>query len=335
MFVISVLPRGWRLIAGAGAHHRLDRQVVLGRKFEITLVVCRYSHHCAVAVVHQHIVGYPDRQLFTGQWMLNEQRRRQALFLLGGHVGFGNATAFALSDERLQLRVVFGGLGGERVLSGDRHVSGAHQGVRAGGEHFECARFTNGVDVVRELHFHAAGLANPVALHGFDLFRPASQFVEAFEQLVCVGRDLEVVHRDFAFFDHRTRTPAAAVDHLLVGQNGLVYRVPVYGAVFTVNHTFFEQAREQPLFPAVVIRFAGGDFARPVNRQTQAAQLGFHVGDVFVGPLGRRDVVFHRGVFSRHAERIPAHWLKHVFAEHALVTGDHVTNGVVTHVPHV
>ncbi|MNQ46919.1 hypothetical protein D3C85_607460 [compost metagenome] len=304
-------------------------------EFEIALVVGRNRHHRAVAVVHQHIVGDPDRQFFAGQRVLDEQAGRQAFFLLGGDVGFGHAAALAFSDERLQLGIVLCGQGGQVVFGGDSDVGRAHQGVRTGGEDFQRARFADGIDVVRELHFHAAGLADPVALHGLDLFRPASQFVEALQQLIRVSGDLEVVHRDFALFDQRARTPATAVDDLLVGQYGLVHRVPVHGAVLAVDHALLEQAGEQPLLPAVVVRLAGSHFARPVDRQTQAFQLGLHVLDVFVGPLGGRDLVLHRGVFRRHAEGVPAHGLQHVLAEHALVAGDHVTNGVVAHMAHV
>ena len=335
MLAVGVLPRSGVGITRAGAHDRLDRQAVLGGEFEIALVVGRHGHDGAIAVVHQYVVGDPNRQFLAGQRVLDEQAGWQAFFLLGGDVGFGHAAAFAFSDERLQLRVVLCGLGGQRVFGGHGDVGRAHQGVGAGGEHLECAGFADGVDVVRELHFHALGFADPVALHGLDLFRPARQIVKARQQFIRVGGDLEVVHRDFALFDQRAGTPAATVDDLFVGQYGLVDRVPVHGAAFFVDHTFFEQAREQPLFPTVVIRLAGGDLAGPVHRQAQAAQLGLHVGDVFVGPLGGRHVVFHRGVFCRHAEGVPTHGLQHVLAEHALVARNHVADGVVAHVPHV
>src|SRR5690606_1494090 len=123
-------------------------------------------------------------------------------------------------------------------------VSRAHQGVWTGSEDFQYAGFANGRLVVRELHFHAAGFTNPVALHGLDLLRPARQLVETRQQLLRVSGDLEVVHRDFAFLDDRARTPAATVDDLFVGQDGLIDRVPVHGAVLAVDHAFFEQARE-------------------------------------------------------------------------------------------
>ena len=140
------------------------------------------------------------------------------------------------------------------------------------------------------------------------------QLVQIVEQLFGVIRDFEVVHRDFAFFDQRARTPAAPVDDLLVGKDGLVDRVPVHRAVFTIHDAFFKQLGKQPLFPAVVFGFAGGDFAFPVNRKTQAFELGFHVFDVVVRPSGGGDVVFHRRVFRRHAERVPTHRLHDVEA---------------------
>src|SRR5690606_31863866 len=120
-------------------------------------------------------------------------------------------------------------------------------------------------DIIRKADFHAARLTDPVALHGLDLFRPAIQFIKAAQELIRVSGDLEVIHRDFAFFDQRATAPAATVDHLFVGQNGLVDWVPVDAAVFTVDHAFFKQAGEQPLLPTIVVGLAGGDFTRPID----------------------------------------------------------------------
>ncbi|MND77976.1 hypothetical protein D3C80_696800 [compost metagenome] len=327
-------------IASAGAHHGLDRQVVLVGELEVALVVGRHGHYRAIAVVHQHVVGDPYRQLLAGQRVLDEQRSGQALLLLGGDVGFGDAAALAFVDEGLQLGGLVGGQllhreAGQRVFGGDGHIGGAQQGVGAGGEDLQRAVLADAGLVVGEADFHAAGLADPVALHGLDLFRPAVQVVEATQEFIRVGGDLEVVHRDLALLHQRAGAPATAVDDLLVGEDRLVRRVPVDGTVLAVDHALLEQPGEQPLFPAVVIGLAGGDFARPVDGQAQAVELGLHVGDVLVGPLGGRDVVLHRGVFRRHAEGVPAHGLQHVLALHALVAGDHVADGVVAHVAHV
>ena len=45
--------------------------------------------------------------------------------------------------------------------------------------------------------------------------------------------------------------------------------------------------------------------------------------------------MLYGGVFGRQAKGIPAHRLQHVLAQHALVAGNYITNGVVTHVAHV
>ncbi len=267
--------------------------------------------------------------------MFDEQGSGHAFLLLGGDVGLGDAAALAFVDERLQLRVVLRCLGGQRVFGGDGDVGGAHQGVRTGGEHLQLAGVADGGLVVGEADLHPARLADPVALHGLHLLRPAGQVVEALQQFLGVGGDLEVVHRDLALLDQRAGAPAAPVDHLLVGEYGLVDRIPIDRAVLAVDHPFFEQAGEQPLLPAVVVRLAGGDLAAPVDRQAEAVQLRLHVGDVVVGPGRRGDVVLHRGVFRRHAERVPAHRLQHVAALHAVVAADHVADGVVAHVAHV
>ena len=267
--------------------------------------------------------------------MNDELAGGHALLFHGGHVGLGHGAGLALGDKGGDGRIALGSALGQRVFGGHGDVGRAHQGIGSSRIDLELAFDADAGDVVVEHDVGTEALADPVALHGLDLLGPAIQFIQAAQQLFGIGGDLEVVHRDFALLDQRARTPATAVDDLLVGQYGLVHRVPVDGTVLAVDHALFEQAGEQPLFPAVVVRFAGGDFARPVDGQTQRFELGLHVGDVLVGPLGRRHLVLHRGVFRRHAEGVPAHRLQHVLALHALVARDHVTDGVVAHVPHV
>src|SRR6185437_5345775 len=71
------------------------------------------------------------------------------------------------------------------------------------------------------------------------------------------------------------------------------------------------------------------------QRQPHALQLGAHVGDVLIGPLGGVITALARGIFSRQAERVPAHRMQYGMAAGALVTRDHVTQCVVADVPHV
>src|SRR5437773_5012172 len=129
--------------------------------------------------------------------------------------------------------------------------------------------------------------------------------------------------------------PAAALDHLLVGEHSLVHRVPVDDAGLLVRDAFAEQPREEPLVPPVVIGPAGGQLALPVEREAEALQLGLHVRDVVVRPLRRRHAIRHRRVLGGKSERVPAHRLQHVVAAHPVVPGENVADGIVPHVPHV
>ncbi len=236
-----------------------------------------------------------------------------------------------LVKERGQLRVAVRRLVRQRMLAGDGDEGDAHQGVGAGGEHGQ----RRGLAFHREVDLQTLAAAQPVALHGLHRVGPARQRVQAVQQLLRVVGDLQEPLRDLALLDHRAGAPAAAVDHLLVGQHGVVDRVPVHHRVLAVRQALLQQPGEHQLFPAVVLRAAGGELAAPVDRVAQRLQLAAHVLDVGVGPLRRCGGVLDRGVLRRQAERVPAHRLQHVLALHALVAADHVADGVVAHVAHV
>ena len=109
------------------------RQVVFGGKLEIAFVVRRNSHHRAVAVAPQYIVGNPHFQLVAVERIDDVAAGRHAFFLHRRHVGFGNRTGFAFGDKCLQLGFV-GGCGGcQRMLGGNGDISRAHQRVGTGG----------------------------------------------------------------------------------------------------------------------------------------------------------------------------------------------------------
>ncbi len=190
-------------------------------------------------------------------------------------------------------------------------------------------------DVVREREVHALAAADPVRLHRAHAVGPFGQLVERREQLVRVLRDPQVVHRDLALLDQRAGAPAAAVDHLLVREHGLVDRVPVDRAGRLVGDAALEHPQEQPLVPLVVVGVAGRELARPVDAEAERLELALHVRDVVARPLRGRDAVLDRGVLGRQAEGVPAHRLQDVVALHAHVAGQHVADGVVAHVAHV
>ena len=312
-----------------------DRQAVLVGELEVALVVGRHGHHRALAVAPEHVVGDEHRQFVAAQRVDDELAGGQALLLHGRHVGLGHRAGLAFGDERLQFGVVLGGALGQRVLGGDGDVGGAHQGVRAGRVDLQLAGLADAGDVVVEDDVGAEALADPVALHGLDLLGPAGQLVQATQQFFRIGGDAEVVHGDLALLDQGAGAPAAAVDDLLVGQHGLVDRVPVHHRVAAVGQALAHQAGEHALLVDVIVRTAGGELARPVDRDAQRLQLLAHGGDVVVGPALGVDAALHGRVLGGHAERVPAHRVQDVKALGALVARHDVAHGVVADVAHV
>ena len=254
-----------------------------------------------------------------------------ALLFLRLDVGLGGAAVTAFLDERRDARIILRGFQRQRMFGGDGNERRAHQRVRTRREY----RDRIALAVHRELDFETFGAADPVALHDLDGLGPARQVVQFAQQFVGVGGDLEKPLRDFALFDQRAGAPAAAVDHLFVGEHGLVDRIPVHHRFLAVGQSLLEQTHEHALFVDVVFRLARGELARPVDRIAERFQLLAHVIDVGVCPLRRRGVVLDRGVFGGQAERIPRHRLQHVEAAHAPIAADRIADGVVAHVAHV
>ena len=316
-----------------GLDHLIDRQAVLVGELEVALVVGRHRHHRAGAVAHQHEVGDPYRHFLAADRMAGVNAGKDALLFHGGDVRFRHAGALAFVHEGGHFRVALGGRAGQRVVGGHRHIADAHQGVRAGGvdpQQFIAPRPLDG-----EVQLHPFGTADPVFLHRLDLFRPAVQLVQVVEQFVRVGGDFHEPLRDFLAFHQSAGAPAAPFDHLLVGEYGLIHRIPVHRRHLFIHQALFVELGEEPLLPAVVLRRAGGQLPVPVVAEAQTLELAAHVIDVLVGPGRRRGVVLDRRVFRRQAEGVPAHGLQHVLAQHPLIAADHVADGVVAHMAHV
>ena len=179
------------------------------------------------------------------------------------------------------------------------------------------------------------GAADPVRLHQPDLFRPPLQRLERIQQILRVVGNLEHPFGLLALLDKGAGAPAPAVDHLLVGEHGVVHRVPVHFARFAVHETGREHVEEEFLLLMVVFEIAGRDLPRPVERQAHALQLPAHGGDIVVRPLSRMDAALDRRVLRWQAERVPAHGMQHVVAARAHEAGHHVAHGVVPHVTHM
>ena len=212
----------------------------------------------------------------------------------------------------------------------------AVDGVDARGENFNRRGVLQIID--GEPHPRALRAANPVALHGDDALGPSPfELLEVIDELVGVSGRFEEPLLEFAGFDEGVFVaPAiAAVDDLLVGEDGATFRAPIDAALFAIGEAALEHAQEKPLVPAVIFGLAGGNFAAPVVAEAEAAQSALEFGDVVVGPDAGMRVVLDGGVFCGETESVPSHGMDDVEAAHALDAGDDVADGVIAHVAHV
>ena len=189
--------------------------------------------------------------------------------------------------------------------------------------------------IEREANAQSFRAADPILLHQSHFFRPALEPVERGQQIVREGRDLEEPLRELALLHRRARAPAAAVDDLLVGQHGLIDRIPIDLRLLALHQARAQEVQKHLLLMFVVAGIAGRELAGPVERQPHRFELRAHGLDVGVGPLPRVHLVGDGGVLGRHAERVPTHRMQDVETAGAHEAGDHVAHGVVAHVPHV
>ena len=245
-------------------NYLFDWQRVFMCEFEIALIMPRHRHDCASAVIHQYKVRDPDRYFFTANRMNGEYAGCTTFLFLRFQIGFGHTAAFAFVDECGKRRVCFRRFKCQRMFGGHRYIRYAHQSVGTCGENRQRFRTFD-----RELDFQAFTATNPVALHGFDRLRPTFERVQTIQQLLCVIGDFQEPLRNFALFYQRATAPAATVDHLLVGQHGVVNRIPVHYRIFAIDNALLEQAREHGLFVFVVVGLAGREFTCPVDGVTQ------------------------------------------------------------------
>ena len=317
-----------------GLNDDLDLYVIFLGELEIALVVGRNRHHRAGSVFHEDEIGHVHRQSRAGEGVEAVAAGENPFFF--GFVFRFLPLLFDLDPgHELLDRSLLGGARAQRqsqgMLRGDGHEGRAEDGVRSGGEDGE--RFVGIFE--GEVHLGAHALADPVALHGENFFRPAREGVATGKQLLCIVGDLEKPTVHFPGEHGIVATPAGAVDDLLVGQHRLAGLAPVDRGHLLIDQPFFVHFDKKQLFPSVVLIVAGGEFAVPVVAEAHALQLFLHVVDVFVGPLGRMGVVLDRRILGGQAESVPAHGVQDIEALHPLVAGHHIADGVVADMAHV
>ena len=323
-------PEAGGLRAG-GNHHRQHVQPVGAGEFQVALVVGGRAEDGAGAVVHQHEIGDIDRQPAAVEGVQRLQPGVVALLFGALDRLLAGAGAGAFGDEAGQRRIAGRQLGRQRVLGRDGHEAGAEDGVVAGGEDLQPVAAAG----QREAHGKPFGAPHPVGLHQAHLVGPAFQAGQRVGQLVGEGGDLQHPLHQAPLFHRRAGTPAAPVDHLLVGEHRAVHRVPVDHALAPVHQAGGQEVQEQLLLVAEIAGMAGGDLARPVERKPHGFQLPAHGVDVGAGPVARVHAFGHGRVFRRQSEGVPAHGVEHVEAPRPLVAGHQVAHGVVADVAHV
>ena len=98
------------------ADHRAYRQRVAGGELPVAFVVGRDGHHRPGAVIHKHVVRYPDRYLGARQRVQRAQAGVHTALFRPRPLGFGNRRLSAFVDKRAQRGIVPGQFAADRVL---------------------------------------------------------------------------------------------------------------------------------------------------------------------------------------------------------------------------
>ena len=219
------------------------------------------------AVLHQHVVGHEHRDLLAVHRVGDGAPERHAGLLPCLVAALLGRLADRAVDVVAHLRRV--------VEPEDVGVLGRHDEEGRAEERVGTRGEDRVVDaelLAAERDLGALGAADPVLLHGHHVRRPLD-VVDVLEQPVGVLGDAEEPLLELAHLDQRAAALAAAVDHLLVGQDGLVVGAPLDRRLLAVGEAALEQAQEDPLGPAVVARLVRAELARPVDRDAPPPEL--------------------------------------------------------------
>ena len=302
-----------QIAIGNDAGHR---QIIFAREIKVALVMCWTAKDRTRAVIHQDEIGDINRQVPAWiQRVLNGKPCIEAKLFSGFNVGRCRSAFAAFCDKVMQIRRVGCQLLRDRMVGSNGNKACAEHGVGARG------KYINAVVTARkaEAAFQALRFANPVFLHQPHLVGPLVKRPQANKQFFCKVGNLQKPLAQLAAFNRRTRSPALAVDHLLIGEHRHVDRVPVHGGLFAVDEPGGVKLQEQGLFMPVIFRLASREFAGPVNRKAKPFQLRFHVCNIVARPTAGVDFLLHRRIFRRHAKGVPAHGVQHFMSGHALI----------------
>ena len=130
------------------------------------------------------------------------------------------------------------------------------QGVRPCGENRD-QRIVVIADA--EINLRSDGTTDPVGLHRAHPLGPSLQQVKIVEQCVGVVGNAQEPLPEIFLLNQGPGSPGATFTvNLLIGQHGLVDRIPVDRGVFLVRQSLVHELQKEPLGPAVIVRMTGG-----------------------------------------------------------------------------
>ncbi|QUJ04487.1 hypothetical protein KCP78_01915 [Salmonella enterica subsp. enterica] len=128
---------------------------------------------------------------------------------------------------------------------------------------------------------------------------------------VRVSGDFDKPLWDLFTLNFGVATPAAAVDHLFAGKNGLIVRAPVNGRSLLYTVPFIQPGEE---FLFQILQYSKQvAISRSGHSQNPAFELVFRVRDVAVRPRRRRGKKIRHRRARRRPKRPSRDWLQHRF----------------------
>ena len=196
----------------------------------------RAAEDGAGAVLHENEIGDVDGKLGAGDdWMFHAQARVVSPLLLRLDLCRARAVVLAFGDEGRGLGVARRDRLRQWMIRREAQEARTEQRVRPRGEHlYDVLAFWRALRHL-EADQQSFRAADPVRLHEAHLLRPAVERLKCIEQVLRIVGDLEHPLRLLALLDERAGAPASAVDHLLIREHCLVYRIPVHFALLAVD----------------------------------------------------------------------------------------------------
>ena len=229
------------------------------------------------------------------------------------------------------MRRAFDQPGHERMLRCEHEEGRAEQ--RVGPRREDLDLFVEAVHA--EVDVRSLGAPDPVPLHRENALGPLLEQGHLVQQDVRVVGDLEEPLLEVACLDLGSAAFAVPVDDLLVRQHRLVVRAPLDRRLFSVGEPLLEEAQEQPLRPAVVLRLVRREDAIPVDRPAHAFHLAADRRDVARGRLAGVQTLLDRGVLGGQAEGVEPHRAHDREPVPASEMADDLAQHVVPDMPHV